>query len=250
MYQDHLSVVNRVLGLHGAFVVLPKILTMPYSAASDRTVMAQLFTDLSAPGSCFNFIDCAGKERYGESWAPARDKLWIFSQIDPQLNDAIINRGIAMDLKEFRGKYLPRYFTLNGRSGFFAAHDHGTAPEGAVGQPALLRCLNPGLAIHSPHIHGNHVYDLAARYEKGTLTVHDNISKVDTWTMRAGYITDVLLPFQVPPDIWPWPPRNCSLFSQQLPLSYAMHCHCEMSQSANGGTYPQGLIAHGAITKV
>jgi hypothetical protein len=43
-----------------------------------------------------------------------------------------------------------------------------------------------------------------------------------------------------PPDIWPpieeWGP--------ELTLSYPMHCHAEMSQTAGGGLYPNGMLAH------
>jgi hypothetical protein len=28
------------------------------------------------------------------------------------------------------------------------------------------------------------------------------------------------------------------------PLLYPMHCHIEMSQTASGGQYPQGMITH------
>ena len=34
----------------------------------------------------------------------------------------------------------------------------------------------------------------------------------------------------------------------QSPLAFPMHCHVEMSQSAAGGNYPRGLVAHWEIT--
>ena len=46
----------------------------------------------------------------------------------------------------------------------------------------------------------------------------------------------------VKPDEIPleaWPPRE-----EKFPLYYPMHCHIEMSQTAAGGNYPQGMITH------
>jgi hypothetical protein len=99
--------------------------------------------------------------------------------------------------------------------------------------------LNPGLATHSPHIHGNHVYVLAADGR-----VQDNVFLVDTWTMRPDGRADVLLPFIRPPDIPPaaWPPVE-----EPFPHKFPMHCHTEMSQTSGGGNYPQGLVTDWVI---
>ena len=139
----------------------------------------------------------------------------------------------------FVRNFLPRYFTINGKSGFFASHDDHIAPHGRVGEPALLRVLNAGLAIHSPHIHGNHVYQLAINGR-----VQNNIFLLDTWTMRPLDRRDVFLPFIKPLDIPPaaWPPVE-----ESFPLVYPMHCHMEMSQTSGGGNYPQGLITDWVI---
>jgi hypothetical protein len=36
-----------------------------------------------------------------------------------------------------------------------------------------------------------------------------------------------------------WPPKQ-----EPFPLRYVMHCHCEMSNTAGGGNYPQGMVTH------
>ena len=36
-----------------------------------------------------------------------------------------------------------------------------------------------------------------------------------------------------------WPPKE-----EPWPLLYPMHCHIEMSQTACGGQYPQGMVTH------
>jgi tRNA(Arg) A34 adenosine deaminase TadA len=75
----------------------------------------------------------------------------------------------------------------------------------------------------------------------GAVVVRDNILERDGWSLRPLDRKDMLLPFEVPKDIPPavWPPRE-----EPFPLRYAMHCHTEMSQTAGGGNYPQGLVTH------
>lgn len=53
----------------------------------------------------------------------------------------------------------------------------------------------------------------------------------------------MILPFERPPDVPVWPPRE-----EPFPLKYVMHCHTEMSQTAGGGNYPQGLVTHWTMT--
>lgn len=215
--------VNRVLGLHGALVVLPATGNTPYSSPTSRvlTLFDNLGTSPSFPG---------------QAWDPARSWIWIFSTLDPSKNRLVENLTAGQEIApaDFLNGYLPRYFTVNGKSGFFSAHDPNMVPSGSVGQPALIRVLNSGLATHSPHIHGNHLYLLA---ENGQ--VRDNLFYLDTWTMRPLDTKDLLHPFIQPPDVPPnaWPPVE-----ESFPMEYPMHCHTEISQSAGGGNYPQGLM--------
>jgi len=50
---------------------------------------------------------------------------------------------------------------------------------------------------------------------------------------------DMLLPFVKPFDAPVWPP-----IEEKFPMRYVMHCHCEMSNTAGGGNYPQGMVTH------
>jgi hypothetical protein len=75
---------------------------------------------------------------------------------------------------------------------------------------------------------------------------------VDTFPLRPLETKDVLLPYIRPPDAHPWPPSDPSVFTAVTAdgtrgLVYPMHCHLEMSQTAAGGNYPQGLLTHWVI---
>ncbi len=226
LYLDPLNTpVNRVMGLHGPLLVIPRSGATPYTKPSKR--VQALFNDLGASA------------RFpGEPWKPERTWVWVFNSIDPIKNEWVssLPPDRRLDASEFLSGYLPRFFTINGKTGYFAAHDPEIMPTGKVGQPGLLRVLNAGVAVHSAHIHGNHVFLLA---ENG-ITL-DNVLCVDTWSMPPGSAKDILLPFSRPPDIPPkaWPPK-----AESFPFHYPIHCHTQMSQTAAGGNYPQGLSVH------
>lgn len=226
IYLDPLNApVNRMMGLHGVLVVLPLTGNTPYSVP---TLQVQaLFNDLGVSAAF-----------PGSPWNPARTFIWVFNQIDPFLNNFMLNNP-PISPATFMRHFLPRYFTINGKSGFFSSHDPNISPHGRVGQPALIRNVNVGLATHSPHIHGNHVYLLS---DNGR--VPNNVFLIDTWSMRPEDRKDVLLPFIKPPDIpaAAWPPVQ-----EMFPLMYPMHCHTEMSQTSGGGNYPQGLVTDWVI---
>jgi len=240
LYQDPLNApVNRVLGLHGLLVVLPQSGNTPYSFPT--APVQQLFDDLGK-------IDLFP----GEAWLPERSRIWLFSSIDPRFNEQA-QRGVAIDPVQFTATFLPRYFTINGKSGAFASHAEDVIPKGRIGQPHLVRMVNAGMAAHSPHLHANHYYILSQNN-----TVSDNVFDVDTFTAGPLDRIDMLIPFIRPPDI----PGDVNiplrflipnelalvLITPQSPLSWPMHCHMEMSQTAAGGNYPQGLVTHFEIT--
>jgi hypothetical protein len=242
-YLDPLNApVNRVLGLHGAFVVTPTNgvtspsgKPMPYAATQSTPLVQQLFDSLGGLSGFFP----------GNPWDPARDIVWVFNQIDPSFN-TMADAGSAIDPTTFRNTFVPRYFTLNGLSGFYAAHDRASVPRGTVGQPALIRTMNAGLATHSPHIHGNHIYELSTiDAATSAVAVNANVLQRDTWSVPPEYRKDVLLPFVRPGDVpnAVWPPTD-----EPFPLRYPMHCHTEMSQTAGGGNYPQGLVTDWELT--
>jgi FtsP/CotA-like multicopper oxidase with cupredoxin domain len=260
MYLDPLNEpVNRVMGLHGALVVLPNPVGGNGTPYRNPTANIQsLFNDL---GRTAHFP--------GHPWDMERNAIWVFSVIDPEkCEDADSSSPISP--LDFLNGFLPQYFTLNGKSGFFSAQHHHLAAgngeddddheheheisfagrtfdlqgnisiSGRVGQPILIRSLNAGLAWHSPHIHGNHVYRLTDT--NGVLL--NNLIFEDTWTLPPMGIVELVLPFVRPPDIPPlaWPPVE-----ERFPLLYPMHDHNEISNTAAGGNYPQGLATHWQI---
>lgn len=246
IYFDHLNApVNRVLGLHGPMVVLPKYGNTPYSNPTPN--VQKLFDHL---GKTAHFP--------GDPWKPERTRIWLFHSIDPSFNEMARLRQ-KIDVTQFKEQFVPRYFTINGESGFYASHNHNTVPSGRIGQPLLIRIMNTGMNVDSPHIHGNHVYRVANRDAEGILTVQENVFLVDTFRDELAQCMDWLLPFIRPPDI----PGDESKPVRQLipnelaltlggvgqsPLSYPMHGHNEQSQSAAGGNYPQGMVTHWEIT--
>jgi hypothetical protein len=268
LYYDPINApVNRVMGLHGVLVVLPNPVGTNRTPYSDPTANIQaLFNDLGNPA----------KEFPGHPWDPARNAIWVFNTVDPVKNGLAAGSGSGSGLgaSTFLDGYLPQYFTINGKSGYFSAqHHHASDDEeggghahaadrfdfdlqanisirGRVGQPMLIRNVNAGLMWHSPHIHGNHVYELA---ENGTL--RNNLFMLDTWAIPPLHRKELLLPFIMPPDIpaehevvslagegtgrLAWPPLD-----EKFPLLYPMHDHNEISNTAAGGNYPHGLATH------
>ncbi|MBI2957523.1 MAG: multicopper oxidase domain-containing protein [Chloroflexi bacterium] len=246
MYFDHLNApVNRVLGLHGPVIVLPARGNTPYGDPSPS--VQKLFDDL---GTTAHFP--------GEPWKAERTRIWVLNTIDPRFHEMARN-GRDITASQLRDELLPRYFTINGEAGAYASHNHHTTPSGRIGQPFVIRIMNAGLADDSLHIHGNHVYLLARTDEEGNRRVEANPLFIDTFRAEAGTLMDWLLPMRRPPDI-PGDERVPlrELIARELsltlggvpqsPIEYPMHDHNEVSQSAAGGNYPQGMVTHWEIT--
>lgn len=255
-YDPYREPLNRVLGLHGAFIVeaddkgrTPNGSETPYSVSQHNPQMRALF-------------DALGENRHqrfkGDGWRSGdlrREKLWLLTQIDPVLNERVAS-GENVRPWTVIDEFLPRYFTINGLSGFDTA-SHGDEdphegpagriePSGREGEPCLLRCLNAGLANHAMHIHGNHCMELTeSDPATGQIKHSANIYEHDTWFLRPMQTIDMLLPFEKPPDIPDdaWPPAE-----EPFPMRFVMHCHFELSQSAGGGNYPQGAVTHWQMT--
>ncbi|WP_170285092.1 multicopper oxidase domain-containing protein [Microvirga aerophila] len=274
----------RILGLHGVLVIepiagmTPRMSRTPYSldklAPEQRAAITALFDAL---GTTARFQGgAAGK------WVPAplnaehslQEKIWVCSSVDPKFN-ALITPGqpIASNptlTSDVVGNFVPRYFTLNNRSGYDLHDDDETLghlpviPKNYIGEPTLLRIVNAGLAHHANHFHGNHLMDLAKvdldplSPTFGRQLVSTNIFEVDTVPMWPMQRRDLLLPYEIPPDIPYQIPVSGPTGSQfqrmvngqaqePFPLRYVMHCHTEMSQTAAGGNYPQGMVSHWEI---
>jgi len=201
MYYDNLNApYNRLSGLHGGFAVMP-------SGSS---------TELFSGSATF-----------------VQQYFWLTNDIDPVWNNNIGN-GITPTTA-----FVPRYFTINGRSMRVPDHpeygnpdvDSGYAPDtrvaGSIGDRALIRIQNAGLCTHAVHFHANHVEWLARNGAP-----RSDIWKKDTIMLpRERGSLDVIYPFESPPNAWP------AVTQGQFP----MHFHDEMTQTAGGGSYQFGL---------
>lgn len=203
-YDDQNNGVNRAMGLFGTLVVMPS------------GVANQSFTG----GPTF-----------------VRQYKWVLANVDPLWCQAVQSNGddYVSNPSLNPATFKPRYFLINGES-YSRTHNPNTAIMGLVGEPALVRILNAGLATHSPHFHGNHVE--IASINRQNFAV--NRKKKDIVSMFPLDARDVIFPFESPPDAWP-----VATGEQHFP----MHCHSEMSQTAAGGWYPHGMHTHIVIGK-
>ena len=169
LYHDSLNNgVNRVMGLHGALVVMPRGITNKSFATGP------------------SFI---------------RQYKWILGNVDPLWGEAVRTNGhnyvtnAALSLNSFK----PRYFTINGQS-YNRSKNSNTSLEGLFGEPALVRMLNAGMATHSPHFHGNHVKVISINQKNFTPELIKSKDAVSMFPLDA---RDVIYPFETPPDAWP-----------------------------------------------
>jgi hypothetical protein len=271
--------VSRVMGLHGAWVVLPRnvreetAVNTPYNNLPPNSNVQRLFDDLGSsphfPGDPWIPVRPADKLPNADLHVPAdiepflyRTRIWLFTQVDPELNARVqaLRPGALFNPLAFERQFLPRYFLINGQSGAFPAHDHATKIEGFIGEPFVVRLLNAGLATISPHLHGNHFYltaiNAAAQESVATLDAM-SITTVQPQAGRPFFsgasTVDWLVALMRPEDIPGNPatplrdliPEELALVIgdvPQSPLKYPMHNHTEQSQTAAGGNYPQGDI--------
>jgi FtsP/CotA-like multicopper oxidase with cupredoxin domain len=206
--------VNRVMGLHGAFIVMPaaKVAGHNWTPYSNPTPAVQ------------QMYDTFGKHPYpGLAWEegdpatntpPFRQYIWLLHQASPvlfaevgnytagldypaaQFADLFINDPYANTFTSGIWNKKAQYFTINGQSGHFSHNNPAICPQHRVGEPALVRILNAGLWMHSLHIHANHVW---VTYEDGV--VQKNPLWVDTWTAAPMGRFDYTIPFMRPPDV-------------------------------------------------
>ena len=214
LYYDSINApYNRVTGLHGALAVMP--------------------ADSS-------------EELYAGSPTFVQQYFWVFNDVDPAWNNAVRSGQIP------NGNFVPRYFTINGLSGrppgasgamdpaIDSMADPRTRIDGHLGDRTLIRCLNPGMAQHSIHTHGNHMEWLSKNgsvraeiWEKDVVPLDGN-----------GGIVDVVFPYEPPPDAWPPVTNNIlqQAESDGRHFAYPMHLHDEMTQTAGGGLYMFGAL--------
>lgn len=281
----------RLLGLQGIMVVHPlrgqtlttgSTVITPYSMDKLKLVSSTAATAMTKVFEAFGNIP-----RFpGSAWAPAslneefsaQERIWLFSEVDPDYNtlikptgifraatDRVIKRTVPVPATaaEMVANWTPRYFTINGKSGFDLAEEPSVVCRNFIGEPTLLRIACGGLSHHATHIHGNHLLELAHSHitddglyanvgvhrtaNFGEPIVHDNIWERDVWPTWPMQTRDMLLPYEAPPDIPNWSKFEIANNEEPFPLRYVMHDHCEMATTAAGGNYPQGAVTHWEI---
>lgn len=296
LYYDNLNApVNRVMGLHGALIVMPKdpVPGHKFTLYTNPTpAVQQLFDDF---GNSAHFPGLAWDEGDPATNTLAfRQYVWILHAASSRLFAEVGNYPPGKDYPaaqfikayqtdRFRSDGLnrkPEFFTINGHSGWFAAHNPYITPHHRVGEPAVIRIINAGLSMHSLHIHANHVYLTGMNG-----VVQDNPIWMDTLTVHPEDVIEWVVPFTRPPDVpnergigladkplisianpaisgsspHPvWPPAeelgmfmpkrgdkagNVDISVQLSPICYPMHDHSETSQSAQGGNYGLGMMS-------
>jgi FtsP/CotA-like multicopper oxidase with cupredoxin domain len=227
LYHDNLNApVNRVMGLHGAFIVMPKAAASGHKLTpyKDPTpAVQQLFDDFGSapwfPGLAWETGDAA------TSTPPTRQHIWLLHQpspvlfeevglfarnnpgqdypaaqfVDLILNDPFISTStdprVGLPINPVHNR-KPHFFTINGQSGHFS-HNHGAiVPMYRVGEPTLVRTINAGIMLHSMHMHANHNYVTAIDN-----VVQDSLLWIDTFTAFPMGHYDYVIPYMRPPDI-------------------------------------------------
>lgn len=232
LYHDNLNPpVNRVMGLHGAFVVMPaapapgRKLT-PYG--NPTASVQQLFDDFGStpwwPGLAWGVGDPANNT------PAARQHVWLAHQASPVLFDEVglfarNNPGLDFDAAAFVQAFTsdpfintsndprtgvsadfpvkttdfnrkPHFFTINGQSGFFAHHNPAITPMYRVGEPVVLHILNAGLWSHCFHLHGNHFFVTAINN-----VPQENPLWLDVFNILPMRHVDYVIPFMRPPSV-------------------------------------------------
>lgn len=156
-----------------------------------------------------------------------REFVWVLNVLDTRWHERA-RLGRPIDLEAFE----PNIFLINGRFGDFSSRARDTSPHGRLGEPALIRMVNVGLPVKSMHFHGNHVLVLS----RNGRALDIQASK-DTVFMGPNERVDVLLPFEAPGDAYP-PVRTSR---------YPIHDHQELTQTLEGGLYPNGMLTDWAL---
>ncbi|MBI5585297.1 MAG: multicopper oxidase domain-containing protein [Deltaproteobacteria bacterium] len=214
LYYDNLNApVNRVMGLHGAFIVMPKAPAAghkftPYS--NPTPAVQRLFDDFGTapwwPGLAWHQGDPT------TNTPPFRNHVWVLHQASPNLFAEVGNFTAGQDYPaaQFVNRFLhdpfdpikpttnaiPQYFTISGQAGHFAHNTPYICPNHRVGEPTLIRILNAGLWMHSMHLHANHYYVLSMNN-----VVQKNLLWLDLFNHFPMSVIDWMIPYMRPPDV-------------------------------------------------
>lgn len=226
LYYDNLNEpVNRMMGLHGAFIILPT--EAERAPGHNLTPYDNPTSHVQAIFDAFGDPDIYPGLRWEDgdvttNTPPFRHYLWLSHEASPRLfaevGDYFSANGEVYPAQEFMDKFLrgafvlnnnqnahsdgieevsykPQYFTFNGQSGFFSHLNSYVTPMGRVGEPCVVYILNAGLWQHSMHLHANHFY---VTNDNGVL---ENPIWIDVFNIHPMDRVDYVIPFMRPPDL-------------------------------------------------
>jgi FtsP/CotA-like multicopper oxidase with cupredoxin domain len=234
LYYDNLNEpVNRVMGLHGALVVMPDPAERdgahrltPYTALAPAPPVSvhvqEIFDAFGGPGTVvpnpaviFPGLQWEqGDDATGTD--PFRTYIWVIHQASPNLFQQVgsLPAGQEMNPNDFKNAFLhdpfsptnasrtPQYFTMNGQSGHFGHNSKFICPMVRVGEPVVIHILNAGLWTHSLHIHADHFYITSHNLiSSPTLLSNPNPFWVDVYHLKPMNRVDYVFPFMRPPDV-------------------------------------------------
>lgn len=214
LYFDNLnSPVNRVMGLHGALVVMPAAPAFgrKFTPYDDPTPAVQkLFDDFGSSAHSPGLAWEQGDSNPASFAPPFRTYLWLLHQASPNLFEEVgsLPAGQIYPAQQFMDAFLrdafsptnanriPQYFTINGQSGFFGHSNPFITPHLRVGEPCVVHVLNAGLMTHSLHLHANHFYVTSVN---GVVQV--SALWLDTFNIEPMHMADFVIPFHRPPEV-------------------------------------------------
>jgi hypothetical protein len=193
-----------VLVVHPRNGTTPNGSPTPYSQDNQTPAIRALFDALGTTPGRFP----------GKEWQPARldrpfsdqERVWVLNAVDPKFND-LVTSGAIRPASNVIPNFVPRYFTINNRSGFDLHEGADVVIKNYVGEPTVLRVVNAGLCHHSMHYHGNDLFNLAGfefdteSPNSGRVVVQENIFELDTHAIWPLERREILLPLEVPHDI-------------------------------------------------
>lgn len=234
LYFDPLNApVNRVMGLHGAFIVMPDPATgTPFNAADPAGAhpnVVRLFADLGAqpwfPGLAWD--EEGVNQAPFPNTPPFRQYVWVIHEASPTLFADVgdFQPGKDFPAAAFEERFLnnsfipggknqppavqgdaPQFFTISGQSGHFSHNTSFLCPHLRVGEPAVVRVLNAGLWTHCLHIHANHVYLLKVRNEQTGQSEFNAFEDLDPAVVPGVRDNQIWLDTfgAHPMDVWEW----------------------------------------------
>jgi len=221
LYYDNMNEpVNRVMGLHGAFIVMPEAprLGHKFTPYSRPTLAVQKLFDEFGSSAHFPGLAWEQGDPNPATFAPAfRQYVWLLHQpssrlfaevgntlpgtgarIPANFIEAFTSDPFALDNFLGTGNRKPDYFTISGQSGHFSHNNSFLCPNLRAGEPCVIRLMNAGIHTHSMHIHANHMFISYDSFKGG---IQENPIWIDVYTLSPLRVVDYINPFMRPPDI-------------------------------------------------